>query len=118
VGKARPVSKADGFFRKLPAKTRPVAEALRKVVLETAVGVREDLKWGRPWYSARAGVCYIAAAKGHVSLGFDRGRELADPEQRLEGTGTEMRHVKITNTGGIDVAVRKLLAEAFALDAG
>jgi hypothetical protein len=91
VGKARPVSKADGFFRKLPAKT---------------------------WYSAAAGVCSIAAAKGHVSLGFARGRELADPEKRLEGTGKEMRHVKITNTGEIDDAVRKLLAEAFALDAG
>jgi hypothetical protein len=118
VGKARPVSKADGFFRKLPAKIRPVAEALRKVVLETADGIREDLRWGRPWYSAAAGVCSIAAAKGHVSLGFARGRELADPEKRLEGTGKEMRHVKITNTGEIDDAVRELLAEAFALDAG
>jgi hypothetical protein len=120
VGKARPASKADTYFRNLPAKTRSVAEALRKTVLDTADGIREELSWGRPWYTTRAGVCYIAAAKGHVSLGFARGTELTDPDQRLEGTGTGtgMRHVKVRNTGEIDAAVKGLLREAFALDAG
>ena len=117
MAKARPTSKADAYFRNLPAKTRPVAEALRKAVLDTAAGVREDLEWGRPWYYATTGVCSIAAAKDHVSLGFARGAELADPEQRLKGTGKGMRHVKIRNTGEIDAAVKELLREAFALDA-
>jgi len=120
VGKARPASKADTYFRNLPAKTRPVAEALRKAVLDTAVGIREDLQWGRPWYYAATGVCSLAAARDHVSLGFARGSELADPEQRLEGTGKGMcyRRLKVTNTGEIDAAVKELLREAFALDAG
>jgi hypothetical protein len=117
MARARPASKADAYFRKLPAKTRPVAEALRKFVLETAAGAREDLMWGRPWYCAHAGVCYIAAAKAHVSLGFARGAELADPEGRLEGTGKSMRHVKIRNTGEIDAAVKALVCEAIELDA-
>jgi hypothetical protein len=118
VGKAQPASKAETYFRSLPAKTRPAAEALRKAVLDAGAGVREDLKWGRPWYGANADVCYIAAAKDHVSLGFARGAELADPEQRLAGTGKGMRHVKVRNTGEIDAAVRELLRAAFALDAG
>ncbi|MHC4081538.1 MAG: DUF1801 domain-containing protein [Planctomycetota bacterium] len=118
MGKAHRASKSDAYFRSLPAKTRPVAEALRKAVLDTAAGVREDLKWGRPWYSVGTDVCFLAAAKDHVSLGFARGAELADPEHRLEGTGKGMRHVKIRNTGQIDAAVGELLREAFALDAG
>jgi hypothetical protein len=117
VGRAKPASKADTYFRNLPAKTRPVADALRKAVLDTAAGIREDLDWGRPWYYATSGVCSLAAARDHVSLGFTRGAELADPEQRLEGTGKGMRHVKIRNTGEIDAAVRELLRAAFALDA-
>jgi hypothetical protein len=118
VGKAKPASKADTYFRNLPAKTRRIAEALRKSVLDTAPGVREDLQWGRPWYYAATGVCSIAAARDHVSLGFARGSELADAEQRLEGAGKGMRHVKVTNTGKIDAAVKELLREAFLLDAG
>jgi hypothetical protein len=117
VGRARPASKADTYFRNLPAKTRSVAEALRKTVLDTVPGIREDLQWGQPWYSTTTGVCSIAAARDHVSLGFARGSELADPEQRLEGTGKGMRHVKIRNTGEIDAAVKELLRAAFALGA-
>ena len=117
MDRAKPVSKADAYFRKLPAKIRPVAEALRKAVLDTAAGVREDLMWGRPWYCGNTGVCYIAAAREHVGLGFARGSELADPQQRLEGTGKNMRHVKIRNTGEIDAAVKEFVREAFELDA-
>ncbi len=101
MGKARPASKADLYFRNLPARTRPVAEALRRAVLDTAAGVREDLKWGRPWYNATTGVCSIASAKDHVSLGLARGSELADPGHRLEGTGKGMRHVKVRNMDDI-----------------
>jgi hypothetical protein len=118
MGRARPASKADSYFRNLPAKTRSVAEAVRKAVLETAAGVREELKWGRPSYCGAADVCSIAAGKDHVSLDFARGSELADPEQRLEGTGRGARQVRIRNTGEIDAAVRELLREAFARDAG
>ena len=72
-------------------------------------GIREDLQWGQPWYSTTTGVCSLAAARDHVSLGFARGAELADHEHRLEGTGKGMRHVKFRNTGQIDAAVGELL---------
>lgn len=39
--------------------------------------------------------CYIALAKKHLNLGFYYGAHLHDPEQLLQGTGKELRHVKI-----------------------
>ena len=94
-----------------------MTEALRRLVITVASDAREELKWGQPWYSKNTGVCYIAAFKDHVNLGFTRGAELADPAQRLEGTGKGMRHVKIRNPKEIDTAVKSLLREAFKLDA-
>ncbi len=95
-----------------------MVEALRLLMLTVAPDAREELKWGQPWYGVKKGVCYIAAFKDHVNLGFTRGTELADPAQRLEGTGKGMRHVKIRNPKEIDTAVKSLLHEAFKLDAG
>ena len=39
--------------------------------------------------------CWIALAKKHVTLGFNYGAELPDPEGILEGTGKLFRHFKV-----------------------
>jgi hypothetical protein len=38
-----------------------------------------------------AAFAYVNAFKAHVNVGFFRGAEIADPENRLEGTGKFMR---------------------------
>ena len=38
---------------------------------------------------------WIALAKKHVTLGFNYGAELPDPEGILEGTGKKFRHFKV-----------------------
>jgi len=40
-------------------------------------------------------ICYIAAQRNYVNLGFYFGSHLSDPQKRLEGTGKRMRHVKV-----------------------
>ena len=117
TGRAKPASKVDTYVKKLPPDTRAVVEALRRLIVAIAPHAHEDLKWGQPWYAGNKGVCYIAAFKNHVNLGFARGAELADPRGRLEGTGKGMRHVKIRSAKDIDAAVKSLLREAFKLDA-
>jgi hypothetical protein len=39
--------------------------------------------------------CYIGAFKGHVNLGFYYGAHLPDPAGLLEGTGKNLRHIKV-----------------------
>ena len=117
TGRAKPTSKVDTYVKKLPPDTRAVVDTLRRLIFGVAPHAHEDLKWGQPWYAGNKGVCYIAAFKDHVNLGFARGAELPDPAGRVEGTGKGMRHVKIRSAKEIDAAVKSLLREAFKLDA-
>ena len=72
-----------------------IAGALRKLVLEADPNLSEVIKWGNPTYEKMGLVCYLAANKGYISLGFFNGASLTDPEGRIEGTGKKMRHVKV-----------------------
>ena len=79
--------------------------ALRQLVLEEMAPCCE--------YILEDGVCYIGVIKDHVNLGFIRGSELADPERILEGTGKQMRHIKIRNMSDLfRPAIRAYLQEA------
>ncbi|MFY9823660.1 MAG: DUF1801 domain-containing protein [Thermoanaerobaculia bacterium] len=56
---------------------------------------------------------YIGVQGSHVNLGFYHGASLADPEGLLEGTGKELRHVKLRDVAAAQSgAVTALLREA------
>ena len=94
-----------------------VVSALRELVLEGAPEAEESIKWARPVYGYNGPLCYIMAFKNHVSLGFSRGTDLPDPLGILEGSGKEMRHVKVTTLEGILAdALKDLVREAVALN--
>ena len=66
-----------------------------------------------PTHRMKDGICYIGVIKDHVNLGFIRGSELADPQRILEGTGKQMRHIKIRNMSDLErPAIRAYLQEA------
>jgi hypothetical protein len=57
--------------------------------------------------------CYIAPYKNHVNLGFYYGGRLEDPDNLLEGTGKDMRHVKIRDKADLEKpAIVKLVRKA------
>ena len=94
----------DSWMSRLEPDQRPIAEALRNLVLEAepdpdAIGA---IKWGNPTYEKQGRVCYLAATKSYVSLGFFNGAGLTDPQGRIEGTGRKMRHVKVRALSDID----------------
>jgi hypothetical protein len=58
---------------------------------------------------------YIAAQRAHVNLGFYKGACLDDPRGLLEGSGKNLRHVKIADPAAAKgSAVRALLRQAVA----
>ena len=58
---------------------------------------------------------YIAVQASHVNLGFYHGASLLDPDGLLEGTGKQLRHVKIRDLSlAKGPAVAKLLHLAIA----
>jgi hypothetical protein len=57
--------------------------------------------------------CYIALFTNHINLGFNRGADLPDPKKQLEGTGTQMRHLKIKDSADLArPAIRTFLRAA------
>jgi hypothetical protein len=58
---------------------------------------------------------YIGVQGSHVNLGFYHGASLPDPAQLLEGTGKELRHVKLRSVADSErPAIAALLREAIA----
>src|SRR5207245_11148660 len=73
--------------------------------------------WKVIQYGAGAGregvFAVISPQKERVNLGLTNGAGLADPQGLLEGTGTGIRHVKLTSAEAAGApAVRQLVSEA------
>jgi hypothetical protein len=86
-------------FETLNPALKPIAEAIREMVLAQSPEIKEELKWGMPNYTYDRLMAYIIFAKSRVSLGFHKGSKIASADDRgiLEGAGTFMRHVKLTS---------------------
>jgi Domain of unknown function (DU1801) len=60
-------------------------------------------------------ICYICPMKGYVRLGFMIGGYLPDPDQRLQGEGKRLRHVKVRTVAAAgDPALARLVEAAWA----
>jgi hypothetical protein len=103
--------------RRNPAMMEIVA-ALRVLIRKTVPKSRELLNpWGLPTYEWRGAIGYIMVGKKHVTFGFARGAEVPDPGKLLEGTGKNLRHVKIRDKAQLlDASLRDLILSAVSLN--
>ncbi len=109
----------DRAIEELPEAVRGVAEALRAVVQSHAPALRETLKWGNPTWIGRGNAINLMLFPHHVNLGFFRGAELARTFPEVEGTGKNMRHVKVPDVASARRPVlARIVRAAAALDAG
>jgi hypothetical protein len=66
--------------------------------------------------SMKGAMCAIGPHKAHVSLGFYRGVDLDDPVGLLEGTGKNLRHVKLKRPEDVQAqSLKSLIKSAAAL---
>ena len=80
---------------------------------EVASAREKSVWWGWGPGKMKDGYAYAMPHGGHVNLGFFRGVDLPDPDNRLEGTGKALRHVKIRDAAEVaDRAVRALVTAA------
>jgi hypothetical protein len=94
-----------------------VASAVRDVVRAIAPELRIEKRWGAPWYVGTDLVFHIGTYSRHVGVEFWRGTTVRDPGHLLEGTGKNLRHVKLRSTQ--DATTPRfvaLLREAVRLD--
>ena len=75
--------------------------------------VQELLHDGHPTACVgEAAFAYVNAFTAHVNVGFFLGAYLADPKGLLEGTGKQMRHVKLRPGADVDRAALDGLIQA------
>jgi len=103
--------------RKNPAMME-IAMALRILIKKTVPKSHELLNpWGLPTYEWRGAIGYIMVGKKHLTFGFARGSELPDPAKLLQGTGKNLRHVKIRDKAQlVDANLRDLILSAVSLN--
>ena len=107
----------DTWIDQAPDAQREQLRELRAIILSQAPGATEALKWGQPCYARKSMFCYLQKARTHVTLGFQKGALMSDPEGRLEGDGKQMRHIRFGPSDPIDAALcRALIEEALRLD--
>jgi len=84
------------FMMGLTKNEEPIVSCLRKFALEVSDEVREDIKWNALcFFKGDRAFVGVMPYKQYISVIFDRGVELEDPDAMLEGKGLTMRHIKI-----------------------
>jgi hypothetical protein len=101
-----------------PAELRDVAEKLRKLIKKTVKGRKESVNsWKIPTFESKGPMCFFIVGKYQVTFGFLRGTSLPDPAGLLEGTGKNLRHVKLHTAEDVSKpALQKLIAAAARLN--
>ncbi|TCJ18790.1 DUF1801 domain-containing protein [Flaviaesturariibacter flavus] len=103
------------YIAAAPEGQQALLEAIRRLVHEALPGVQEDFKWSRPVFRAGRDFAYLKTQKSYVTFGFYDAGGLEDPQGLLEGTGKQMRHIKLRNEGDLAKAPLKEWIRAAAI---
>ena len=108
----------DDYVQGRNAKLVPVADAARRLVKKTVPASREAINpWGIPIFDFHGPLCFMMVGLHHITFGFPRGTSLGDPGKLLEGTGKNLRHVKLREAEQLrDANLRTLILESAALN--
>lgn len=112
-----PDPRVDEWLQDHPKTLRSIVVAARDLLDSGLPEARETIKWGYPTWVGKGNVAAIQPYSEHVNLQFYRGARLPDPDGVLEGTGKELRHVKLRHAKDVKTpAVKALVRAAWRLD--
>ena len=80
-------------------------EDLRTIIHAAVPETSEAIKWGFPVFAKNKDYAYLRFSKKHITLGFYNIDKIQDPENKLEGAGNTLRHIKIRKEEDIDLTL-------------
>ena len=86
----------DNYIAGVEESKAKIVTGVRKIIFQAAPEVKESIKWAQPVYESNGPFAYIKAFKNDVNFGFWRGIDIKDTKGLLKGSGSKMRHVKLT----------------------
>ena len=111
--------RVDAWIRGQPKGLRAVCQAACDLLDAGLPAARQDIKWSYPTWVGNGNICAMVADTDVVRLQFFRGTSLADPGGLLEGTGKEMRHVKVRLAKDLRTPqLKALVRSAWRVDQG
>ncbi len=107
----------DEFVVRLPGGIREIVLALRRQVEDATPDAPQAIKYDALcFFKGKRPFVGISPHQRHVSVIFDRGAELADPDGLLEGSGKARRQITVRDLGEIDdLPIRDYVRESFGL---
>jgi hypothetical protein len=111
-------ARIDKATRPSDPKLQEIIRGLRELIQEVVPEVMETVNpWGIPTFELNGPMGYFMVATKHITFGFPRGTSLTDPRGLLEGTGKNLRHVKLRNVEDLRrEGLRELVEEAARLN--
>jgi hypothetical protein len=111
-------ARIDKAARATDPKLQEILRGLRELIQDVVPEAAETVNaWGLPTFELNGPLCYFMVATKHITFGFPRGTALTDPHGLLEGTGKNLRHVKLRKVEDLRrEGLRELLAEAVRLN--
>jgi len=110
----------DDYIKKQKSPQKEICLELRRIILETMLGVKEEMKWGVPVFAK--GKFYIGAFKNSVNLGFSINGLTNEEKKLFKGSGKTMKHIKIRSLQDIDkekiIKLLKLVAQKSRCEKG
>jgi hypothetical protein len=107
----------DLWLSERPVALGPMAQVWFARMRTCGKDVRELMHDGCPVACVEdAPFGYVNVFRAHASVGFFHGAELADPRGLLEGSGKNMRHVKLRPSADVDTAGLAALIDAAYAD--
>jgi len=107
----------DAYFEKQEGEVREIALALRALIDQRGPNLSCALAWNFPSWTGNERICSILAHSDRCNLQFFSGNRLAtDWPKRIEGTGKQMRHVKVRSVSDIDDELMAIIDRAIELD--
>jgi hypothetical protein len=96
---------------------KQIADRAEELIRHEGPGLKVERHWGYPWFVGTDLVCLVGAFTEHVGIQFWRGSTVPDPGHMLEGTGKNLRHVKLrTMEEASSPQLARLIRAAIALD--
>ncbi len=103
----------DAWLKQHPGELGDIARTWFRVMRSCGDEVRELMHDGCPVAClGDAPFAYVNVFTSHVNVGFFQGAALPDPSRLLQGTGKNMRHVKLRSLTATDEAALTTLIRA------
>lgn len=95
------------YISEAPEEQIKIMEKLRTIIHREVSSVAENFKWSRPVFSTDTDFAYFKSAKAYLTFGVFKYDKIKDYTHLLEGTGKDMRHIKIKKLDDLQPEVIK-----------